>query len=66
MLVLLLEIEDPVQPAVGDPALAGGARWPTEVPSNPEHSVILWFCPFLITWLVFKNQFCKSDSKYIV
>ena len=33
----------PVQPAVGDPALAGGwTRWPTEVPSNPYHSVILW------------------------
>ena len=22
----------------------GWTRWPTEVPSNPEHSVILWFC----------------------
>jgi len=31
-----------VQPALGDPASAGGwTRWPTEVPSNPEHSVIL-------------------------
>ena len=27
---------------VGDPAWAGGwAGWPTEVPSNPEHSVVL-------------------------
>ena len=35
----------PVQPAVGDPVSAGDwTRWPTEVPSNPEHSVILWFC----------------------
>jgi len=34
-----------VQPALGDPAWAGGwTGWPTEVPSNPEHSVILWFC----------------------
>ena len=33
-----------VQPALGDPAWAGGwAGWPTEVPSNPDHSVILWF-----------------------
>ena len=33
----------PVQPALGDPALAGSwTRWPTEVPSNPYHSVILW------------------------
>jgi len=33
-----------VQPAVGDPASAGGwTRWPTEVPSNPYYSVILWF-----------------------
>ena len=32
----------PVQPAVGDPAWAGGwAGWPTEVPASPEHSVIL-------------------------
>jgi len=22
----------------------GWTRWPTEVPSNPQHSVILWFC----------------------
>ena len=22
----------------------GWTRWPTEVPSNPYHSVILWFC----------------------
>jgi len=38
----------PVQPAVGDLALAGGwTRWPTEVPSNPYHAVILWpgSCP---------------------
>ena len=38
----------PVKPDVGDPASAGGwTRWPTEVPSNPEHSVILWLC-----WIV--------------
>jgi len=31
-----------VQPALGDPAWAGGgAGGPTEVPSNPNHSVIL-------------------------
>ena len=42
------DIPDPpgrsaVQPAVGDPAWAGGwAGWPTEVPSKPHHSVILW------------------------
>ena len=30
----------PVQPALGDPTSAGGwTRWPTEVPSNPCHSV---------------------------
>ena len=37
----------PVQPAVGDPASAGGwTRWSPEVPSNPYHSVILcvWGC----------------------
>ena len=35
--------QGPVQPAVGDPALAGGwAGWSPEVPSNPDHSVILW------------------------
>ena len=35
--------QGPVQPALGDPASAGGwTRWPTEVPSNPWHSVILW------------------------
>ena len=38
--------QGPVQPAVGDPASAGGwTRWPTEVPSNP----ILWFCDFFIS-----------------
>ena len=32
-----------VQPALGDPASAGGwTGWPTEVPSNPDHAVILW------------------------
>ena len=37
--------QGPVQPAVGDPASTGGwTGWPTEVPSNPWHSVILWFC----------------------
>ena len=37
--------QGPVQATVGDPASAGGwTRWPTEVPSNPYHSVILWFC----------------------
>jgi len=31
-----------VQPAVGDPASTGGwSRWSPEVPSNPEHSVIV-------------------------
>jgi len=31
-----------VQPALGDPAWAGGwAGGPTEVPANPHHSVIL-------------------------
>ena len=41
----------PMQPAVGDPASAEGwTRWPTEVPSNPEHSVILWFCDSVILW----------------
>ena len=39
----------PLQPAVGEPAWAGGwAGWPTEVPSNPDHSVILWFCDSVI------------------
>ena len=37
----------PVRLAVGDPAWAGGwTRWPTEVPSKPYYSVILWFCDF--------------------
>ena len=37
--------QGPVQPAVGDPASVGSwTRWPTEVPSNPYHAVILWFC----------------------
>jgi len=48
------DIQDPpgrgaVQPALGDPASAGRwAGWPTEVPANPKHSVILWkkqLCP---------------------
>jgi len=34
--------QGPLQPTVGDPASAGGwTRLPTEVPSNPYHSVIL-------------------------
>jgi len=34
--------QGPVQPAVGDPALAGGLDWvTTEVPSNPYYCVIL-------------------------
>ena len=34
-----------MQPAVGDPASAGGwTGWPTEVPANPDHAGILWFC----------------------
>jgi len=34
--------QDPVQPALADPASAGGwMRRPTEVPSNPKHSVTL-------------------------
>ena len=45
----------PVALALGDPAWAGGwAGWPTEVPANPYHSVILWFCD-----LVF-NAFINS------
>ena len=36
--------QGPVQPALGDPASAGGwTGWPTEVPSNPYHAVILWY-----------------------
>jgi len=32
-----------VQPALGDPASAGGwAGWPTEGPANPHHAGILW------------------------
>ena len=44
------DIQDPpgrgaVPPALGDPAWAGGwAGWPTKVPSNSWHSVLLWFC----------------------
>ena len=35
--------QGPLQPALGDPALAGDwTGWPIEVPSNPYHSVILW------------------------
>jgi len=34
--------QGPAQPALGDPASAGGwAGGPTEVPSNPCHAVIL-------------------------
>ena len=42
------DIQDPpgqgaLQAAVGDPASTGGwTRWPTEVPANPDHAVILW------------------------
>jgi len=37
--------QGPVYPAVGDPASTGSwTRWSPEVPSNPYHSVILWFC----------------------
>ena len=33
----------PVQPALGDPASAGGwAGGPTEGPANPHHAGILW------------------------
>ena len=32
----------------------GWTRWPTEVPSNPDHSVILWFCDSAIL------RFCDS------
>ena len=40
--------QGPVQPALGDPASAGGwTGWPTEVPSNPEHSVYTHL-PFLL------------------
>ena len=40
--------QGPVQLAVDDPAWAGGwTKWPTEVPSNPEHFVIL--CDLLQT-----------------
>jgi len=37
--------QGPLQPTVGDLLRQGvWTRWPTEVPSNPYHSVILWFC----------------------
>ena len=45
--------QGPVQPALGDPALAGGwTGWPTEVPSNPDHPVILWFCDSVSWWIL--------------
>jgi len=41
--------QGPLQPTVGDPAWAGGwTRWPTEVPANPDHSVILWLRCILV------------------
>jgi len=41
--------QSPVQPALGDPALAGGwTGWPTEVPANPDHAVILWVCKSIL------------------
>jgi len=43
--------QGPLQPAVGDPAWAGGwTRCPTEVPSNPYHSVILWGPSLRVSW----------------
>jgi len=61
-----------MQPAVGDPALAGGwTRCPTEVPSNPYHSVILRFCDPICCWMyhlymLFPDMFSLSIRKLYV
>ena len=51
-----------VQPALGDPAQQGGwTRWPTEVPSNPYHSV--WFCnPLENTWFLSPLMWQKTTK----
>jgi len=37
------------------PCFGGGGwtRWPTEIPFNPYHSVILWFCDFVCKHEIF-------------
>ena len=37
---------------------------PKEVPSNPEHSVILWFCDSVILWLV-RHSWVKPSQTLI-
>ena len=37
-------------------------RWPTEVPSNPYYSVILWFCDSVILW--FCDGFKLKDGRF--
>ena len=56
----------PVQPRLGDPALAGGGRtrWSPEVPSNPYHSVILWFCDSA-TWLQRRNGLEDTSTFHV-
>ena len=56
--------QGPVQPAVHDPASAGGwAGWPTEVPSNPEQSVIpaklLSICRNVCTEFTSRREFLQ-------
>ena len=64
--------QGPVQPAVGDLLRHGGwTRWPTEVSSNPYHSVILWL-PWIQQYCCWRFKVCvltvyaileKPDSK---
>ena len=50
--------QGPVQPTVGDPASAGvWTGWPTEVPSNPYHAVMLWFCNHTQHFFLFHSVF---------
>ena len=69
----VLDIQDlpgqyPVQPALGDPASAGGwTGWPTEVPSKPHRSVILCLFHFYKTFsdVFFPPPVLQARSSYV-
>ena len=41
----------------------GWTRWPTEVPSNPDYSVVLWFCDSEKSWRWKFQAFFKDKVK---
>ena len=48
----------------------GWTRWPTEVPSNPYHSVILWFCDLqyiddIIVWGYTAEEAFEKGEKIV-